>query len=803
MSFSDVDRLDAERAQPRVLELHLALAKLQSCVSFMNTGAHPDDETSAMLAALGYRDGVDISYACANRGESGKNDIGTETLAALGTLRTAEMERAATALDLRLYWLSDSPEDSIFDFGFSKSGEQTLRHWQYPRTLHRFVSIVRRERPDIICPSSLDIPGQHGHHRAMTALTHEVMNKAADAAYECDKLPAWSISKLYLPAWSGGTACDDEQPPPPATLTIHADSHDAWSGWTWENIGQQSRGYHRTQGMGRWIRSGKERNWSLHLADSRVAGPDDSIFSGVPSTLADLADHVVGSPRARDALLAAHEAIDMTLQAFPNFPSVGRHACRALVLVQSAIKLCPIDAQEQLLHRLKRKQTQLSRVIRLALGVRVHAHFRSVGSKTYPSEFWQPGERRAYDIEVDARLAQTMGDCHVSACLRTAAPWQLVADTLVLDATATPSCPYPDTWLPDQPKEPYIEVRVSFNNVISTSRLPLDTPPVVLPATRATLFPQRILINTTRESLPIRITGSRLEPDSARPEWLLPDGWQLRTAGKDFLVQPPTPLANGLYQLSLTLDGRTAMQPYIIDHPHISARALNAAARVQCRAASVYLPTVRVAYVGGGSDDVGSWLETMGLPVRQLGDADLEAPSSLSNCLADIDTLVVGLFAYRSRPQLAVLSETINDWVRQGGHLLTLYHRPWDNWDAQRTPPLPLEIGQPSLRYRVTDENAEVHYLVPKHPLLNTPNVIGPEDWAGWHTERGLYFAKHWDEAYQPLLSMADPGEAAHSGALLCADIGKGRHIHTSLTLHHQMNQLVPGSFRLMANLVS
>ena len=103
----------------------------------------------------------------------------------------------------------------------------------------------------------------------------------------------------------------------------------------------------------------------------------------------------------------------------------------------------------------------------------------------------------------------------------------------------------------------------------------------------------------------------------------------------------------------------------------------------------------------------------------------------------------------------------------------------------------------------MTDENADVHHLLPEHELLNTPNRITPEDWSGWHKERGLYFAKAWDEAYKPLLSMADPGEAAHSGALLCAEIGKGRHVHTSLILHHQMNQLVPGSFRLMANLVS
>ena len=79
---------------------------------------------------------------------------------------------------------------------------------------------------------------------------------------------------------------------------------------------------------------------------------------------------------------------------------------------------------------------------------------------------------------------------------------------------------------------------------------------------------------------------------------------------------------------------------------------------------------------------------------------------------------------------------------------------------------------------------------------------IGPDDWAGWDKERGLYFAAEWDAAYQPLLAMSDAGEAPLHGALISAEIGKGRHTHTSLVLHHQLDRLVPGAFRLMANLV-
>ena len=50
---------------------------------------------------------------------------------------------------------------------------------------------------------------------------------------------------------------------------------------------------------------------------------------------------------------------------------------------------------------------------------------------------------------------------------------------------------------------------------------------------------------------------------------------------------------------------------------------------------------------------------------------------------------------------------------------------------------------------------------------------------------------------------MADPDEAPLEGALLAADIGRGRHIHTALILHYQMEFLVPGAFRLLANLIA
>jgi hypothetical protein len=471
--------------------------------------------------------------------------------------------------------------------------------------------------------------------------------------------------------------------------------------------------------------------------------------------------------------------------------------------LRAAMECCPSSLRGNLLHRLERKQSQLSRVIRLALGIRVQAHLASSSTSNQNPDFWQPGEQRTYTLEVDDREAKTHGACQVEASLQIEAPWQILADKLALDSTAAPSNAYPDCWFPDQPTSPCVQVCVSFNGMHSVTLQSLDSTPVVLPAVRAALSPNRVLINTALPSTALRIATGNPIPAKASAQLSTPPLWLVSSHENDLLLTPPPRLEDGLYSLPLLLDGQTAMQTRTITYPHVGARALCTPATLRIRVMNIQLAPVRIAYAGGGNDDVAYWLTAMGLPVQQLDDRALEDAASLARILAEVDTLVIGLFAYRSRPQLASLSQTINDWVEQGGHLLTLYHRPWDNWDATRTPPRRLEIGQPSLRYRVTDENAEVSHLAPGHPLLNSPNQIGPADWADWHKERGLYFAKSWDDAYVPLLSMADPGESAHMGALLSAEIGRGRHTHTSLILHHQLNQLVPGSFRLMANLVS
>ncbi|RYH11284.1 PIG-L family deacetylase [Tropicimonas sp. IMCC6043] len=784
MPTPDQTRIELDRARPRILELWWALRPLTSVIRFMQSGAHPDDEMSGMLAALAFRDGVNLSYACSTRGEGGQNDIGTEAGADLGALRTREMERACDILGMRMYWLSENPEDPITDFGFSKSGVETLGKWGHTRTLARFVEIVRTERPDILCPTFLDVPGQHGHHRAMTQAAHEVMAAAADPGFPSN-LPPWQVRKLYLPAKSGaGQAYDDSEPPPPATLVVDGSGHDPMSGWAWDRLGQQSRAFHRTQGMGRWIGLAGSGDWPLHLAKSHVEGPDTALASGLPATVGDLAGLPGAGPIA-DALATAQASIDAAITGFPYYSAVAAAALRALEAIRSARAGCPEEAQDEFLHRLDAKEVQLGHVIRLALGV--EAQGRS------GEAFLLPGQTTPFTVELEKGRADTVDlDCVLPE------GWSVSDGMLSIPADARPSDPYRSAYDPAAPTAPALRLRISAGGHRVETRLPFDMEPIILPERVVSVSPEAALVNLSGTDRSLTVTFRNLRPADASLDIAMPPDWSVAFEDGSARLTLPDDVATGMYHLPVRLDGRDASDLRRIEHAHVAPTARARPAGIRLRVLDVAVPDVRVGYIGAGNDRVDHWLSALGADVTAIGDEELQSDSAL----AGFGTIVIGIFAMRFRPGLVEAMPRLHRWVEAGGTLVTLYHRPWDNWDPDVIPPRRLEIGQPSLRWRVTDETAGVRHLA-DHPVLQTPNRIGPEDWKGWVKERGLYFAKSWDESYVPLLEMADADEAPHRGALLVADIGKGRHVHTSLILHHQMENLVPGAFRLMANLIA
>jgi hypothetical protein len=67
----------------------------------------------------------------------------------------------------------------------------------------------------------------------------------------------------------------------------------------------------------------------------------------------------------------------------------------------------------------------------------------------------------------------------------------------------------------------------------------------------------------------------------------------------------------------------------------------------------------------------------------------------------------------------------------------------------------------------------------------------------------GHSFLDSWDAHYMALTETADPGQDAQRGGLLVAHPGKGTYIYVAYALYRQLPELVPGAYRLLANLLS
>ena len=798
--LSDRDLIHRQMGDPALVRLSRALGRLTSVVTYMNTGAHPDDEHSGLLAALRYRFGMRVVILCSTRGEGGQNAIGPERGGALGVVRTRELEEAARVLDASIAWVGHGPDDPVFDFGFSKNGDDTLARWGEATIVERMVEAYRRYRPDIVEVTFLDVPGQHGHHRAMTRAALAAFDAAADPAVHPEQIAAglepWQVAKLYLPAWSGaGSSYDDEEPPPPATVTVAAPGRDPLTGASYAQIGEWSRAFHATQGMGQWRDRGSER-WPLHLARSVTrANAENDISDGLAVTVGALAAEP-GVPAAMaQALADAQGAIDAAVGAFPDTRAITAAALRAAAAIDAAEAACPPALRTRIAHRLERKARELAVVLQEAAGL-------SLRVAVNPARL-APGERGILSVITALDDPATKVSITVDGGRSIAVGGATVRDgvwrfpiTAAADAAFTN--PYPADF---DPLAANGDLGVIVSAAIGGRRVTRVVDPEealrVLPASSLALEPDAAIVNLARPGAPLAI-AARLTGTSAPVALDPPAGWAVAPSSGGFTLSPPADLAEGRFAIAATIGGEPASRVRVATYPHLGTTEWAEPCALPGLAVDAALPEgARVAYVGGGNDRVDFWLRQLGVEVTPLS-AEMLADGDLGA----FTTIVVGIFAFGTRKDLAAARPRLRAWVEAGGHLVTLYHRPKDGWSPEETPPRRLEIGLPSLRWRVTNPAAPVSVLLPDHPLLTRPNVIVAADWDGWDKERGLYFASGWDDCYQPLIAISDAGEAPLNGALMSGAIGKGRHTHTSLVLHHQLDRLVPGAFRLMANLI-
>ena len=793
-----------EQRQP-LRHLWAWLKSLQSTLIFMQTGAHPDDETSRLLASLSLGEGMHIVYVNAVRGQGGQNALGPERGDSLGYLRTEELIAAMSVIRADLGWLADGPADPIRDFGFSKSGAQTFDHWGETHTLAQMVKMVRLFRPDMIIPTFLDVPGQHGHHRAVTQTTIAAFEAAADASQFSELgLPAWQINALYLPAWGGGGgAYDDEVPPPNATHEISCGTYDPVYGGTHAQIGEWSRACHATQGMGRKLDE-EDQPVPLHQLKTASGKPfTGQMTENLPVRLADLAD-VCSGEAGKKAAHAADAAAVAALAGFPDRAAV----LSALCDLQQALQILAEEVAPDHQHRVALKMTQAamaaSEAAAMQLRLEIDPPLPVAGGRAQARLSWHQLEQDG-PVQVTARLCGAEQVEKADFVHQESGPRRRMM-------TAELGLPGPAVleamtgWHGVMRASEQLHAEVSFTIGQTRFVRPLDPQEVFAsrPALTGQISPARaLLLAGEAAELEIQLQLEGGDAQKAEPEVILPSGWQAETRpgtapGSLFArLRPAADQPAGHYQIRAAYKGVELMSGETLGYPHI--RRQQRFTPATCEAAlvsSASLAGVRVGWIDGGVDRAHYWAGQLGAEVTLLDDAQL-----LSGDLAGFDVLVTGVFAGGTRPINDAMGR-IRAWIEQGGHFVSQYHRPIDNWDAACSAPLPLQPGSPSIRWRVTDAAAAVTILQPEHRLLAGPNQIGLADFDGWVKERGLYFASDWDPAYQPLLAMSDGGEEPLTGSLLAAKIGSGSHVHCALNLFYQMDNLVPGAFRLFANLL-
>ena len=200
-----------------------------------------------------------------------------------------------------------------------------------------------------------------------------------------------------------------------------------------------------------------------------------------------------------------------------------------------------------------------------------------------------------------------------------------------------------------------------------------------------------------------------------------------------------------------------------------------------------------VGYIDGAGDQIPFALEQMGYDVKMLSDEEI-----LMDRLDKYDAIITGIRAYNTNKRIGNYQPHLMKYVENGGTMIVQYVTV-RGMNIEEIGPYPIQLSHE----RISEEDAELRFLAPEHPVLNTPNKITQADFDGWVQERGLYFATTWDDRYTPILAGHDKGEPDRAGGMLVTKYGKGYYIYSGYSWFRELPAGIPGAYRLFANMVS
>lgn len=805
-------------AQPDASELYKRIERLGRVGSVLYVAAHPDDENTRLLAWLVNNQGLRTTYLSMTRGGGGQNLIGGEQSELLGVIRTGEL-MAARALDG-----AEQRFARTRDFGYSKSAKETLEIWGREQALADMVRTIREVRPDVIFTRFRPQGRNHGHHTASAQLAEEAFAAAADPQRFPEQLKeglsVWKTDRL-IHNQSHWRLRRMKNPDLSKFIQLDVGGFDPLLGVSYGEIAAASRTMHKSQGFGAAVERGPIPEYFEPVAGTR---PKDHVFEGL----------TFGWARYKGTA-AVDKAHRRVLERFdPRRPadSIGD-----LVELRRQIDALRLPAEGA--HWKARKLAELDEILVAAAGLWVEARAER-GTVV-------PGDKLKVEVHLLNRASkevQVMGATDPNGePLSWRGPLKkhdLVKRALTVDVyrSAPPSTPF---WLAKTPtaaaytiEDPALIVRpegpapLSLRVKVAIGRQTLElTRPLVHVWTdrvRGELTRQVEIVPPVTAKLDRRVVvapgsapvsvGLTLEAHAedlvGMAKVIVPAGWKVSPESVAFdttqggpvhraaLKLTPGPGAKpGQLKIDVAAGGwyRGSHDRVEIDYEHLPLRGVLRPAEAKLVPVDVRpAKGRRLAYVQGSGDEVAAALRLIGYEVVEL------EPDELAKAdLKRFHAVIFGIRAFNKHPQLHRQHERLMRWVEGGGTLIVQYNTQ-SSWGRLKGPlgPWPFEIA----RERVTDETAPITARPSDHPLVTRPHRLTAADFDGWVQERGLYFAKTWDERYQTPLRMNDPGEEPLAGSTLVGNHGKGVFIYTGVSFFRQLPAGVPGAFRLLANMV-
>jgi LmbE family N-acetylglucosaminyl deacetylase len=331
-------------------------------------------------------------------------------------------------------------------------------------------------------------------------------------------------------------------------------------------------------------------------------------------------------------------------------------------------------------------------------------------------------------------------------------------------------------------------------------------PLVVTPAVGIRMEPEARILPLDGSALPVKVTVHATHAASGTVTLILPEGWHASPSEAQFdlkagldsapIVFSVTPgkVAVGVYNIEAVAHSGGhdyKMGWETIGYPGILSYNQYKYAHLETRKVDVKLASgLKVGYIMGPGDPVPGAIEELGVVPHLLTDAELA-----SGDYSAWNVIVVGIRAYSTRPVVGSSQAHLDEFVRRGGTLVVQYQ--------SETFPAPLPLAMGRTPERVVNEQSKVKLLEPSNSLLNLPNKITTADFDGWVEERGHSFLDSWDHGYTALTETADEGQDPQRGGIIITHPGKGTYVYIAYALYRQLPELVPGSYRLLANLLS